>query len=168
METKPTKKPMDPNKKAKLIYSGELFIFAILFLVLGILTLTNIWAMTLRRGTIFTWITIFGGPLGIGDFIWLLASKKRQAKNSWLDKCLILPAAIASTTLAIIAFVIGLEGIGTFYYQMGMGCLFTYLGAIYVFEGFYHYVHPIPGLLEESKPAESVKPSESDSNAPKQ
>lgn len=153
MEKQPKTK-MDPLKKAKLIYSGELFLFAILFAVLGALTLTNVWAMSLRRGIIFTWITIFGGPIGIGDFVWLCCSKKRQAKNSWIDKILMLPVALAVTVLAIIAFVVGLDAIGTLYYQVGMGSAFVYIACIYVFEGIYHYYHPVPAMLEEEKPQE--------------
>ena len=65
-------------KKYKLIYSGELLLIAVVFLVLGILKLTGVMTSKQPRIAIFNWITIFGGLWIITDLIWTLVSKKRR------------------------------------------------------------------------------------------
>ena len=87
-------KKIDKEKKVKLIYSGELLLFAVIFLVFAILKITKVMGYSETRRIIFNWITIFGGAWGIADFIWAICSKKRQQRISMIDKVLLLPLAI--------------------------------------------------------------------------
>ena len=88
------KKKMDTMTKAKLIYSGELFVFAIAFLVVAILEFTQVIKISERHHIIFNWVTLFGGSWLIADFIWALADKKRQKRIAMIDKIIHLPLGI--------------------------------------------------------------------------
>ena len=89
------KKKMSDFDKTKLIYSGELLLFAVVFLVLGILILTHVIKLSKNYRYIFTFLTLAGSLFIISDFVWLLCSKKRQKKNSIVDKALVLPVGVA-------------------------------------------------------------------------
>ena len=60
------KKKLDFLTKAKLIYSGELLIFAIAFLIIAILEFTQVIKINETHHTFFNWLTLFGGT-------WLIA-----------------------------------------------------------------------------------------------
>jgi len=143
---------MDPVKKVKLIYSGELFLFALVFLAIGLLVLFRVIPLTSTRRAIFTWVTIFGGAIGIGDFLWALISKKRRRKVALIDKILVLPAGVLAIVMDVIAFAQGIDNRPYEHYQWTMGSVFCYLGLVYLFLGFYHYRRPIPGLIEDENP----------------
>lgn len=71
---------MDETKKTKLVYSGELAFFAVAFLVLGILLLTNVLHpnnLVLRQ--IFVYVSLAGGAWAIADFFWCLFSQIGRA-----------------------------------------------------------------------------------------
>ena len=87
-------KNLSEETKTKLVYSGELIIIAIVFLVLGILKIVDVMKYNEQRRLIFNYITLVGGVWVISDFIWMLLSKKRRAKNCLLDKILNLPLGI--------------------------------------------------------------------------
>ena len=53
------KKKMDFATKAKLIYSGELMLFALVFITLAILKVVGVIKYNEIRATIFNWVTIF-------------------------------------------------------------------------------------------------------------
>ena len=95
------KQKMSDEKKMKLIYSVELSVFALIFVVLGILKLTHVLGLGQNyRQYIFPYVTLAGGAWFIADFIWALCSKKRREKAPLIDKILVLPAS---------AFVIGFD-----------------------------------------------------------
>jgi len=142
---------MDPVKKVKLIYSGELLFFSLVFLTIGLLVILKLIPLSSTRKAIFTWVTIFGGAIGIADFLWALISKKRRRKVALIDKILVLPAGIAAITMDIIAFSNGIDTRPDEHFQWTMGLIFVYLGLVYLFECFYHYQKPIPGLIEEEE-----------------
>ena len=142
-------KNLDDETKVKLIYSGELIIFAIAFLVIGLLMILNVWVLSDRFVTLFKWITIFGNLILIGDLIWILCSPKRRKKNSLLDKFLILPANLYIIVLDILLFT-NSQTIND-YRNVFIPPVILYFGVIYAFQAIYHYKHPIPGLLEELK-----------------
>lgn len=139
------KKKIDDLTKAKLIYSGELLIFAIVFAVLGILILLEVINVWDWKKIAFTWVTLFGGFLLWGDFVWLLCSKKRRKKNSLLDKILVLPSASFLIGYDLYSLIKGDDSI----ISIVMGSVFVYLAAVYLFEGIYHWFKTHPGLLEE-------------------
>ena len=90
----PMKKKMDLFTKAKLIYSCELGIFAIVFIVLAILKATGVMGTNSTRLTVFNWITLFGGTWLMIDFIWAILDKNRRKRIALIDKCIHLPAGI--------------------------------------------------------------------------
>ena len=148
------KKKLDIVTKAKLIYSGELMLFFILFLVLGILRMTGVIAPNDTRKNIFNWVTIFGGSWLIIDFLWAMFSKKRKQRIALIDKCLHLPAGIYLVSFDIYCFVTKPEAASDVY-RYGVPIVFFYLCACYLFESIYHYFKPVPGLLDIEEAAKA-------------
>ena len=150
------KEKMSIEKKVKLIYSGELIFIAIVFLVLATLELCRV--LKIRDWVLiaFNWITIFGGAWMIADFIWTLVSPKKRAKNSLLDKCLLLPLGIYLIVFDIICFAKqGMKEDVSYDFRLYMmTSAFYYVAVIYIFQGFYHYKHPIPSLVAAIKQEE--------------
>jgi uncharacterized membrane protein HdeD (DUF308 family) len=163
------KAPMSDEKKAKLIYSGELALFALVFAILGILMLTKVYPSSETRRTIFIWITLFGGAWAIADFFWTLCSKKHRKKASILDKILILPASVTLISYDLYALIS--QATTADLHTTIIGSVFLYLAVIYGFESVYHYAHPIPGLLDEDEPKPAPAPEtpvEGKENQPKE
>ena len=163
------KEKMSVEKKVKLIYSGELLFFAALFIVIATLEVLGKIGKNTIVLTIFNWVTIFGGTWMIADFIWLLCSPKRRKKNSVLDKALLVPAGIYLITFDIICFTqasfVTLE-----FRRLMMSIVFYYFAAVYIFQGIYHWFHPVPGLMEdikkEQEQADKEKQEDSVENQP--
>ena len=141
------KKKLDTITKAKLIYSCELLIFAIVFLVFAILKITGVMAGNDVRSKIFNWVTIFGGTWITIDFLWAIFSKKRRPKVALIDKCLHLPAGLYLISFDIYCFVTNPKG-NSDVYRYGVPIVLFYLCSCYLFESIYHFFKPIPGLLE--------------------
>jgi len=161
------KKKLDDLTKTKLIYSGELLIFSAVFVVLGILILIGIIEVKDWKRVVFTWVTLFGGFILIGDLVWLLLSPKRRKKNSLIDKILVIPSS-----LFLIAYdIYSLTTDDVSLIQYAMGGVFCYLGAVYIFEAVYHWFHIHPALLEieagDEKPETAEEPH-SESNDEKE
>ena len=154
-------KKLDKETKYKLVYSGELALFAVLFAVFAVLKFTGVLGYNPTRALVFNWITIFGGAWGIADFIWAVCSKKRQQRISLLDKFLLLPLSLFIITYDLICFIAKPE---PSFYSIMLGIAFAYVAVIYCFEAVYHFYHPIPGLLdddeEEEKPENSQEKPE--------
>ena len=134
------KQKMPIEKKLKLIYSGELAIFAVVFAVLGILFLTEVIKPADWKRYVFTYLTLAGGLWLIADFVWTLASKKRRAKHSLLDKCLVLPVAPILISFDIYCIINGCAE--TLPYRWFIGVDFCYLSLVYAFQAIYHYYKP--------------------------
>ena len=140
------KKKLDALTKAKLIYSGELIIIAIVFLVVAILKFTNVIPYNATRHLVLNWITLFGGTWVIVDFVWALLSKKRRPRISLLDKALHFPAGIYLVTFDLFCIITRPDN--PMIYHCGFPIAISYLCLCYIFEGIYHFYHPIPGILE--------------------
>ena len=156
------------EKKTKLIYSGELVLFAVIFFVIATLEILGIIGKREIMMIIFNWVTIFGGTWMLVDFFWVLFSKKRRKKNSLLDKAMIVPAGIYLITFDILCFC-QLSFITMEFRRLMMGILFYYFGACYLFQGIYHYFFPVPAVtsaIEETKKAmeEEAKKEEEAAN----
>ena len=147
---------MTIEKKNKLIYSGELLLFAIVFLVIGILELVRVINLSDRFQLIFKIITLVGATWISADFIWTLCSKRRRENYGLLDKIMLLPLAIYLYAYDIAGFVVARP---YEYYQIGVPIAFFYLCCVYTFQGIYHYFNPIPLLLKaiEEEIAEKEK-----------
>lgn len=141
------KEKMSIEKKTKLIYSGELILIALIFIVIATLEIFGVIGKREITLIIFNWITIFGGAYLIFDFFWTLLSPRKRKKNSLLDKTLVLPLAVYFITFDILCFA-KLSFITMEFRRLMMSIGFYYLSAVYIFQGIYHYYHPIPMLLE--------------------
>ena len=152
------KQKMDEYKKCKLMYSLEFIIIAVAFTVIGVLKICGVWDYNEVRKAIFNWITIFGGLWMIIDFIWVLCSKKRRKKNSLLDKILQVPLGIYLIIFDLLCFL--WKGQPDNFYQIGMPMSFFYIGVIYMFEGVYHWYHPVPAVVQMGIDIEKAKQEE--------
>ncbi len=143
-------KKLSGNDKAKLIYTIELLVFACLFAVLGILFLTGI----LHTSAWKKWLVLTVGTLGAVwcyvDFFWCLKSPKRRAKNSLLDKALVLPNALYAFAINIYFWVklAPFNEDSDLMFAYCLGASLCYFSIIYLIEAFYHWKHPVPGLIE--------------------
>ena len=145
------KKKMDFMTKAKLIYSGELAIFALAFLVLSILEFLRIMKV---NGTVFNWITLFGGSWLIIDFIWAILDKKRQKRIALIDKILTLPLGIFLISFDLYCLIA--QPADKSIYSYAIGSVFAYLCLVYTFQAIYHFKYPVPGLLDIEAKANQV------------
>ena len=156
------KKQKDLLTKSKMIYSGELLLFVLVFLVLGILILVEVISIKEWKRIAFSYVTLVGGAWIVADFLWTLLSKKRRAKKPLIDKCLVLPAGLALIAFDIYACAAGLVHADStdpiFHYVIGIDLL--YLSMVYLFEAIYHWYHPIPGFLEGIEKAEREEEEE--------
>ena len=163
-------KKVDPHRKIKLIYSGELLLFAVLFLVFGILKITKVMGYNETRRIVFNWITIFGGAWIITDLVWGLVSKKRRLRICLLDTFLALPVALFMISFDFISLIA--KPTNDDFYIYSIGGAFLYISVIYFFQSIYHYFKPIPGLLDDEEEEQKVensqeKPVNSEENAEK-
>ena len=164
MRNNMAKEKMSLEKKTKLIYSGELMLFAILFLVLATLEILNIIGKRPIMLNIFNFVTAAGGTWMIVDFFWVLFSKKRRKKNSLLDKALLIPLGIYLITFDIIVFTrmsaMWQDDSFNQFRRLMMGIAFYYIGSIFLFESIYHYFVPVPTLVEAIQEAYKAEQEE--------
>ena len=155
---------MSLEKKTKLIYSGELMLFAILFLVLATLEILNIIGKRPIMLNIFNFVTAAGGTWMIVDFFWVLFSKKRRKKNSLVDKALLIPLGIYLITFDIIVFTrmsaMWKDESFNQFRRLMMGIAFYYIGGVFLFESIYHYFAPVPTLVEAIQEAYKAEQEE--------
>ena len=154
---------MTIEKKNKLLYSGELVLIAIAFIVIGILELLKVIKLSDRFQLIFKILTLVGATWIITDFVWTLLSKKRRANYPLMDKIMLLPLAVYLYSFDIAGFVVARPYA---YYQIGVPIAFFYIACAYMFQGIYHYYHPIPLLLQaiEEEKKEKEEKVNSDEN----
>ena len=144
---------MSIEKKTKLIYSIEIGAISLIPLVIAILRLVGVMKPSDRRLLIYNIITLIGGIWMIIDFVWCLLSERKRAKNSMLDKILVLPMALFLIVFDIICFAQRIKA-DTPLVLIGVSIALFYLFAIYLFESVYHYFKPIPAIMEAIKEAE--------------
>ena len=154
------KKKMDFATKAKLIYSGELLLFALVFITIAILKLTNVIPFSSVRATIFNWVTIFGGTWLLVDLFWAIFDKKRQKRIAIIDKIIHSPAGVYLITFDLYCLISQIQDQKV--YQIGVPIVLGYLGLCYIFEAIYHFKFPVPGLIEIEE--EQKKEEEEDSS----
>lgn len=136
---------MSDETKVKLIYSGEILLFAIIFAVLATLKITRVIGYNPKRALIFNYITLAGVAWGFIDFIWAIASKKRRARISLIDKCLTLPLAIFMLVFDLINII---KQPGEDFYVYMLSTALYYVVCIYLFMGIYHWFYPNKELLQ--------------------
>lgn len=140
------KEPMPLIKKAKLIYSGELLIFAAIFLAVGFLKVFGVIPNGDTKLLIYNIITILGGIWFIIDLIWSLASPKRRLKVSLVDKFIMIPMSLYILVFDIICIVQRISGIAynDDFIRITIACIFFYVTLVYIFQAIYHYYKPVP------------------------
>ena len=149
------KKKMDLMTKAKLIYSIELGVFAVIFLVFAILKFTGVMGVDKTRLTVFNWITLFGGSWITADFFWAMLDKKRQKRVALIDKCIHLPAGLYLISFDLYCLITQ-PSIDSPICRFGVPIVLTYLCLCYAFEAIYHFKYPVPGLLDIEKQENQV------------
>ncbi len=167
------RKKIDDLTKAKLIYSGEIFIFAIVFLTLGILFLVRIIDVQDYKKWLFPILTLVGGLWNISELIWALSSPKKRKKTSLLDKFLLLPASIAFLSFGTYALIVMIVNPSSTvldnFFPVYIGVALLYSSLIYFFQSIYHYFVPLPALLiaiEEDRKSQENKQKILDENIP--
>ena len=140
------KKKMDFETKAKLIYSVELGIFAVIFFVIAILKLVGVLGTNTVRAAIFNWVTLFGGTWLLVDFFWAIFDKKRQKRIALIDKIIHAPAG--AYLIAFDLFCLISKPNDPKVYQYGVPIVLGYLGLCYTFEAIYHFKYPVPGIID--------------------
>lgn len=132
--------------KFKLVYSGELLLFAVIFIVLSVLFILKVIPIKDWKIWVFPIVTLLGGIWCIIDFIWFETSKKRKLKNSFIDKALPLPAALCLIPFDIYMLInnasLGAEEGYRSMFSLVIGIILGYYGLVYLFEGIYHYFVP--------------------------
>ncbi|HPS18907.1 MAG TPA: hypothetical protein PLR04_02140 [Bacilli bacterium] len=168
------KKKLDDLTKAKLIYSGEILLFAIIFLALGVLFLTRVIAVQDYKKWLFPILTMLGGIWNTAELIWALISPNKRKKTSLLDKWLLMPASLAFLgfgSYALIAMSVNpANPFLDLFFPTYIGVTILYSSAVYFFQSIYHFYFPVPALIiavEEDRKASEKQLEESDKKADK-
>ena len=143
------KKKIDEVTKIKLIYSGELLIFSIVFIVLGLLQLFGVIGLSETFLNIFKIITLIGAAYFIYDIVTLFTNKAKREKACIPDKI--------STILVppyIIVIDIFLWSKNEYIWanpQYFIAPLFLVIAAAYLFQAIYHWFNPLKELFEDDE-----------------
>lgn len=151
------KKKLDETTKIKLIYSGELIFFSLLFLVLAILQTAGVISLSERFLNIFKIVTLLGIAYFTYDIISTFVNKKKRARVCLVDKfsTIIVPPYLLFVDILLWS---GNEFIWN-NPKFFITPLFFYIAAVYAFQGIYHWFKPLKELFEdeeESKNNENV------------
>lgn len=141
------KKKMDELTKYKLVYSVELAVFAVAFMIIGLLQITHVIILHPFFIQLFNWVTMFGSIWVILDLCWTLRSEKRRKKVSLFDKVTLGIFAIYVFIIDIIMFTNYLK-LPRFWYQTLIGDAVFYIGIIYIMQAYWHYRYPVPSIVE--------------------
>ena len=153
------KKKLDPVIKTKLILQGEYLLISIVFLVLGILKLTDVYKSSDVRGHIFNIVTLIGGLWAVFDFFWSTFSKKRREKVTYLDKVLAFPLGLFLIVYNLVSLIVW-NNVPQ-WYRYGIGFVFIYAFLMLSLEAVYHWFYPTKALLEVLKEEEEERNKES-------
>lgn len=158
------KNKMDELKKAKLMYTVELAVFAVLFAILGILFLTDVIKVYDWKRWAFAIVTLVGGIWLIIDLFWTIFSPKRRTKNCLLDKIMVAPMATAIVVFDIVAFAMGwVNATGdaaekpVLFFRLSIGIALCYYALVYAFQAIYHWNKPVPAIIEAANEEKAEK-----------
>lgn len=143
-------KKLSEETKIKLIYSGEILLFAIAFAVLGILQLTEVLVISDTVVNIFKYATLVGSCLMIFLFIRAIQNpEKRKDKAIMADKIstLILSPYLISVDILLLA---GQEVVVANARKF-IAPVFVALSVIYLFQAIYHWFYPLKDLFEDDE-----------------
>ena len=131
------KKKIDELTKMKLIYSGELFLFAIVGAVLGTLFIVDVIHVKDWKKWVFTILTLIGGIYFVVDLIWSIVSKKKRKKVSLFDKITLAPSGLTLFCLDIYALINLIKdptwtGANGNFFRYEIGIALCYIAIIYI------------------------------------
>ena len=141
------KKKMDELTKYKLVYSIELAVFAVAFMLIGLLQITHVIILHPFFIQLFNWLTFFGSLWVITDLFWTLRSEKRRQNNSLFDKVTLGIFGLYILIIDIIMFSNYLK-LPQFWYQTLIGDAVFYIGIIYIMQAYWHYRYPVPSIVK--------------------
>ena len=163
---------MSEETKAKLVYSGELVVIALIAIVIGILKLTNVRPYSNTGRVIFNILTTGGAIFGVYNFISYFVSAKKREKTALIDIITVLPITLFLIAFNIYCFInywpvpeAELTNEMKQLYQWLTGGFLIYAGATFMFQGIYHYFKPIPLLYKILEEAEQQAKEEEEKAA---
>lgn len=147
-------KKLDEVTKIKLIYSGELALFSIIFIVLGILELVGVIAIKEWFLNVFKFLTLAGSAYFIFDFITCFTNKRKREKVCLVDKfsTIIFPPYLITIDVLLLTkneFVWSNP-------QYFIGPLFIAFACAYIFQAIYHWFYPLKELFEDDEEEKNV------------
>ena len=148
------KEKMPPEKKYPLIYSIELFVIALIALIIGLLRILDVIPTNSTRLLIYNIVTLVGGAYFFFDFLWAVFSKKRRAKVSMLDKFLSMPISLYLIVFSFLCFFIK-DQLSDLFIKLSISIVMFVLCAVSIFMGIYHLKHPVPSILEAIEEAKN-------------
>ena len=143
-------KSLPLDVKLKLVYSGEIIAIALIALVIGVLKIVGVIPTKPTRLLIYNIISLLGACYLLFDFVWIIVSKKHRAKSCLLDKITVLPMMGYIFAFDVICFIDKANGVTTDdnFVKYSVGAILISLGALYIFQGIYHYFKPTPQVIE--------------------
>ena len=147
-----SKKKLDEVTKIKLIYSGELLFFSIVFVVLATLQVVDVITLGEKFLNVFKFVTLLGFAYFTYDIITTFTNKKKRAKACLPDKfsTILVPPYIL--TVDILIFTKNdLVWSNPKYF---IAPLFFYIAAAYLFQSIYHWFYPLKELFEDDEKKE--------------
>lgn len=142
-------KKLDEVTKIKLIYSGEILIFAIIFALIGILDVTGVKEIKDWVLNVFKVIALLGGAYFIYDFVTTFTNKKKREKACLVDKFSTIFIPPYTITLAIMLWANNAFVIENRRYFIGF--LLIAISVVYLFQAIYHWFFPLKELLEDEE-----------------
>ena len=165
------KSKLSEETKAKLVYSGELVVIAIVAIVIGILKITNVRPYSQTGRTIFNILTSGGAIFGVYNFISYFVSAKKREKTAFIDIITVLPITLFLIGFNIYCFInywplaeADVTDQMKQLYQWLTGGFLLYAGATFMFQGIYHYYKPVPLLYRILEEAEQQAKEEEEKN----
>ena len=142
-------KKLDEVTKIKLIYSGELVFFSIVFIVLGILQAVGVINLSERFLNVFKYITLLGGAFFIYDIITTFTNKKKRAKACLVDKfsTIFIPPYLLVIDILLLT---NNEYVWN-HPKYFITPLFFAISLVYLFQGIYHWFYPLKELFEDDE-----------------
>ena len=157
------KKKLTIEQKVILSYSIELIVIALIALVIGVLKLVDVIHTKPNRLLVYNVISLIGGLWIIIELIWAFCSPKKKQRTCLLDKYLLLPAMGYLLAFDVYCFIYYGQEINDLFVRISIGAVLIYIALAYIYQGIYHYKHPVPQILaaiEEMKKAEEAEKKE--------
>lgn len=142
-------KKLDEVTKVRLIYSGELALFAVVFAVIGVLQLIGVWEVKEWVLQVFKFVAPVAAAYFIYDFVTSFTNKRKREKVCFVDKFSTIFVPPYSLTLAIMLFVnyqFVFDNRNLFFPPLLLA-----ISVVYLFQAIYHWFNPLKELFEDDE-----------------